>query len=95
MPDAAAFQTKRPLSPVSTGAVFFSILAAFIMAFGALLLAQSLLPRAPAYPDFIVRAITWDTATKFQDIASYPSFLLGFLVGGWVTLMQSSILSAM
>lgn len=76
---------KKQLLPVSTGAIFFSILAAFFMAIGAVLFAQSLLQRAPTYPDFIVGAITWDAATKFQDIASYPLFLLGFLVGGWLT----------
>lgn len=85
MPDVAVFQTKRQLSPVSTGAVFFSILAAIVVAFGSLLLSQKLLSYTPAYPDFIVGAITWDAATKFQDIVSYPAFLLGFLAGGWVT----------
>lgn len=85
MHELAAFQTKQQLSSVSTGAAIYSMLAAFVVAFGALLLAQSLLLRAPTYPDFIVGAITWDAATKLQDIASYPAFLLGFLAGGWVT----------
>lgn len=85
MHDTGAVQTKRQLLPVSTGAVIFSILAAFVTAFGALLLAQKLFLSAPAYPDFIVGAITWDAASKLQDLASYPIFLLGFLVGGWLT----------
>ena len=85
MLDTAALQTKRQRLPVSLGAVIFSILAGFVFAFGALLLAQKFLSHAPTYPDFIVGAITWDAATKYQDIASYPAFLLGFLLGGWVT----------
>lgn len=75
----------RQYMKVSVGAVFFSLLAALAMALGALLLVQHLLVRAPSYPDFIVGAITWDAATKLQDLASYPAFLLGFLGGGWIT----------
>lgn len=85
MHDAAAVQMKRQLLPVSTGAVIYSIVAAFAMALGSMLLAQKLFLRAPTYPDFIVGAITWDAATKLQDLASYPAFVLGFLVGGWLT----------
>ena len=85
MLDTAALQTKRQRLPVSLGAVFFTILAAFSTAFGSVLLAQKLFQRAPAYPDFIVGAITWDAATKLQDLVSYPAFVLGFLVGGWLT----------
>lgn len=85
MPEAAMLKTEQPLQPVSAGAVIFSIFAAFVGAFGSLLLAQNLLSRAPAYPDFIVGAITWGAATKLQDLASYPAFLLGFLAGGWMT----------
>lgn len=85
MPEAAECQTERQLPAVSAGAAFFSILAAFVAAFGAVMLAQKLLQRAPAYPDFIVGAITWEAAAKFQDLASYPAFLLGFLAGGWLT----------
>lgn len=74
---------NRQLQPISVGAAVFSMLAALVAAAGAFMLAQKLLHRAPAYPDFIVGAITWDAATKFQDLASYPAFLLGFLAGGW------------
>jgi hypothetical protein len=83
MTDAEVF--KKALQPASTGAVVFSIFVALGMAFGALFIAQILLPQAPAYPDFMVGAITWDAASKLQDIASYPVFILGFLVGGWLT----------
>lgn len=75
----------RQYLKISVGAVFFSLLAALAMALGALLLVQHLLIRAPSYPDFIVGAITWDAATKLQDLASFPAFLLGFLGGGWIT----------
>ncbi len=85
MLDTAALHTKHKLFPISTGAVIFSILAAFVTAFGALLLSQKLLVSTPLYPDFIVGAITWDAAAKLQDLVSYPAFLLGFLVGGTVT----------
>lgn len=85
MPETTECQMKRQLLPVSAGAAVFSILGAFVTAFGALMLAQKLLQRAPAYPDFIVGAVTWEAAAKFQDLASYPAFLLGFLVGGWLT----------
>lgn len=85
MPNSAASQLKWKLMPVSAGSTIFSILAAFVMAFGSLLLAQKLFAHTPTYPDFIVGAITWDAATKLQDLASYPAFLLGFLTGGWVT----------
>lgn len=84
MPEPEALQTAWPLPNVSTGAIFFSILAALASAFGALLFTQSVLRRVPAYPDFIVGAITWDAGTKLQDIASYPIFVLGFLGGGWM-----------
>lgn len=84
MLDTAALQTKRKLLPVSLGAVIFSILAGVVIAFGALLFAQKFLSRAPTYPEFIVGAITWNAATKLQDLASYPAFLLGFLFGGWL-----------
>lgn len=85
MPEAAALKTEQPPRPVSAGPVTLSIFGAFVIAFGSLLLAQNLLSRAPAYPDFIVGAITWDAATKLQDLASYPAFVLGFLAGGWMT----------
>ena len=85
MHEPSELKKRRQLKHISMGAVFFSILAAFVSAFSVLMLAQSLFTRAPAYPDFIVGAITWDAATKFQDIASYPAFFLGFLVGGWIT----------
>ena len=85
MPESAELQMKRQRLPISAGATVFSMLAAFVVAFGAIKLTQKLLQRAPAYPDFIVGAITWDAATKLQDLASYPAFLLGFLVGGGLT----------
>lgn len=84
MLDAVIYKTKQ-LPSVPAGAAIISILAAFVIAFGSLLLAQKLLLRAPTYPDFIVGAITWNAATKLQDLASYPVFLFGFLVGGWGT----------
>lgn len=84
MLDAAALQTKQQRLPISIGAVTFSLLAGFVFAFCALLLAQKFLSFAPTYSDFVVGAITWDAATKHQDIASYPAFLLGFLLGGWL-----------
>ncbi len=76
-------QTKQ--HNIVTGALIFSILAALGAAFGAMFISQKLLQRAPAYPEFIVGAITWDAATKFQDLASYPLFALGFLAGGWAS----------
>jgi hypothetical protein len=85
MSEATESQTNRQPLPVSAGAAIFSMLAALVAAVGAFMLAQKLLHRAPAYPDFIVGAITWDAATKFQDLASYPAFLVGFLAGGWAT----------
>ncbi|MFZ2406705.1 MAG: hypothetical protein WAW41_16345 [Methylobacter sp.] len=83
MHETTVAQTKQ--QGILAGALVFSILAAVVVAFGAVLLSQQLLQRAPAYPEFIVGAITWDAATKFQDLASYPAFVLGFLVGGWVS----------
>lgn len=84
IPEAMANQTKQQ-RPMLIGAVIMSIVAAFGVAFCSVFLAQKLLSLSPAYPDFIVGAITWEAATKSQDLASYPAFLLGFLVGGWVT----------
>lgn len=87
MPDTADLAMKRqlPLPPVSTEAVFFSILGAFVVAFCTLFIAQKIFAFTPGYPDFIVGAITWDAATKFQDLVSYPAFLIGWLVGGRLT----------
>jgi hypothetical protein len=85
MPNKQTLNDGRQYLKISIGALFFSLLAALAMASGALWLAQHLLIRAPSYPDFIVGAITWDAATKLQDLASYPAFLLGFLGGGWIT----------
>ena len=55
---------------------------AIVSAFFSLMLAQKFFINSPAYPDFIVGAITWNAATKFQDLVSYPVFVLGFLTGG-------------
>ena len=85
MTNILAIQPQRKLSNVSTEAKIFAILVALLTAFCALFLAQNLLIYAPAYPDFIVGAITWDAATKLQDFASYPAFVLGFFAGGWIT----------
>lgn len=84
MRETLELQLKRHQLSVSLGAVIFSILAAFALALICLVLTQKLFKPAQSYPDFIVGAITWDAASKFQDLASYPAFLLGFLVGGWV-----------
>jgi hypothetical protein len=75
---------KNPLS-VSNEGIIISIIIALVTAFGAFLLGQNLLQQTPNYPDFIAGAITWEAATKFQDLASYPLFVLGFLVGGLLT----------
>lgn len=84
MLDTAVFQSKHQSSPLSFWALFFSLLAAFGSAFTTLFLARNIFTHAPSYPDFIVGAITWDAAEKIQDLASYPAFMLGFLIGGWL-----------
>ena len=85
MPDIALPSINRKiLSGLTAGEMFFSLLTALAFGVGAVALAQRLLIRAPAYPDFLVGAITWDAATKFQDLASFPAFLLGCLMGGLI-----------
>jgi hypothetical protein len=85
----------KQLTPVSVRALVISVLSAFVSAFSLLFLTQKLFIHAHTYPDFIVGAITWEAATKLQDLASYPAFFLGFLVGGWGAyrlIQQSSII---
>ena len=72
------------VAPVALPSRFlpFIFLAALAAGAGAIIVAQVYLRRTPAYPDFLVGAITWQAATKFQDLASVPLFLLGFVAGG-------------
>lgn len=71
---------------ISFGGIFFSLLFAIITASGAVLVAQEIFSQPPSYPDFIVGAIAWNAHSKFQDLASYPAFLLFFFAGGWLSL---------
>lgn len=50
---------------------------------------------APTYPDFLVGAISWQAASKLQDLASYPAFLLGFLGCGWILIQVFAKVSHM
>ena len=87
MPDVAVHTTSQKLlSGLSAGEKFFSLLTALALGVGSLALVQMFLMQPPAYPDFLVGAITWDAATKFQDLASFPAFLLGCLTGGAISI---------
>jgi len=50
----------------------------------AVLVAQKLLRLHPAYPSFVVGAITWEAESKLQDLASYPVFLIAALGAGFL-----------
>ena len=73
---------KGGAADLPTAFLPFIFLAALATGASAVILAQAYFLRAPDYPDFLVGAITWQAATKFQDLASAPLFLLGFLAAG-------------
>lgn len=73
--------------PFSWKAVPFIVLIAIAAGAACAFVALQLFLISPTYPDFLVGAISWQAASKFQDLASYPAFLLGFMGCAW-TLSQ-------
>lgn len=68
------------------------VIASLTLGAAAVAAIQYFLALPPTYPSFIVGAITWDAATKLQDLASYPVFLIVTL--GSALAMQRQIYAA-
>lgn len=91
-PEAGSANAACPYL-ASVAGFLFSVLFALLCGIGSVFFSQKVFLSSPAYPDFVVGAITWSAAPKFQDIASYPAFLLGFVVGGWVSFRLFQLIS--
>lgn len=70
--------------PFSWKAVPFIVLIAIAAGGVCAYVALQVFSIAPKYPDFLVGAISWQAASKFQDLAIYPTFLIGFLGCAWI-----------
>lgn len=79
--DSSALKLPR-LERLSLSAWLTVLVFSCVLGCCALVLAQKFLQIPPSYPSFTVGAITWEGAGKFQDLASYPAFLVALIGSG-------------
>lgn len=76
------FNQKSKITFLSYGMLIAIFVFALVFGGGFVMLLHAFVQMSSTYPDFIVGASTWDSASKFQDVASYPIFITGCLIGG-------------
>lgn len=72
--------TKSPFNRMN---LLFVFLSAALAGGAAILLVQRYIAPPNRYSEFNVGAASWNAASKYQDLVSFPAFIAGFILTGW------------
>jgi hypothetical protein len=82
-----------PKLPFDRRNLVFVGICSFLAGVVAIIAAQNYLALPGRYEDFTVGETSWSSSSKFRDLASFPAFVAGFIMVGWVMFRYFSHLS--